>query len=206
MKPHRLLLVDDHRVVREGLRAMLATEPDLTVVGEAATGAEAEALARRVPADLMVLDLALPGRSGLQVLQSLRDQGLALPVVVFTVSSTRTHAEAARRAGAQGFVGKDADPATLLRALRRALGARHSLAPSAAPKATPKQPVSLSPREQDVLRGLIAGESLRELADRLGVRPPTVSTYRQRLLDKLGLQSNVELAAWALRQGWSEPG
>lgn len=68
MKPHRLLLVDDHRVVREGLRAMLATEPDLTVVGEAATGAEAEALARRVPADLMVLDLALPGRSGLQVL------------------------------------------------------------------------------------------------------------------------------------------
>lgn len=205
MTPQRLLLVDDHRVVREGLRAMLASEPDLAVVGEASSGPEAEALARLVPAELMLLDLALPGRSGLQVLHDLRRQGITLPVVVFTISSTRAHAEAARRAGAQGFVGKDADASTLLRAVRRVLGARGGFAPPAAPRAMPPLPVRLSPREKEVLRGLVAGESLRHLADRLQLSPPTVSTYRQRLLDKLGLRSNVELAAWAVRHGWSEP-
>lgn len=188
---------------------MLGREPDLAVVGEAATGPEALALARQVPADLMLLDLALPGRSGLQVLQGLRQAGIALPVVVFSISSSRTYADAARRAGAQGFVGKDADADTLLRAVRRALAAGSAFAPAAQPQAAPPVPpmlVRLSGREQAVLRGLVAGDSLRQLADRLGLRPPTVSTYRQRLLDKLGLRSNVDLAAWAVRHGWSEPG
>jgi DNA-binding NarL/FixJ family response regulator len=139
----RLLLVDDHPVVLQGLRLIVQRAPDLQVAGEAADGAAAEALARQVPADLLLLDVGLPQRSGVQVLQALRRDGIALPVLFYSMVPTGQYAAYLRRAGAQGIVGKEVDEATLLQAVRRVLAGQtvfpgSSAARSACRRARPR--------------------------------------------------------------------
>lgn len=198
----RLILADDHQVVRQGLRAMIARCPDLEVVAEAVDGLEAERLARCVPADLLVLDIALPSRRGIQVLESLRADGIALPILFFSMYPASQYVDYARRAGAQGFVGKDANTTELLHAVRAVLRGRlHFPRPATrsgpAPEGDGLQ--RLSRRELEVMQGLVAGTSIVDIAQALGITTQTVTTYRRRLLEKLGIASNAELATYALR-------
>ncbi|MBU1364673.1 MAG: response regulator transcription factor [Gammaproteobacteria bacterium] len=201
----RVIIADDHQVVRQGVREILSRTPDLEVAGEAVDGAEADALARSGRADLLILDIALPIRRGIQVLESLRADGIKLPVLFFSMYSASQYVDYARHAGAQGFVGKDADEADLLRAIRRILTggtcfpARHRVAPDAAAGDDPFK--SLSRREFEVMQALAGGTSLQEIAARLGVSPQSVTTYRRRLLEKLEVRSNAELVALAIFHG-----
>jgi two-component system invasion response regulator UvrY len=200
----RILIVDDHEVVRQGLRDILAMAPDLTVVAEGVDGADAERLARERPAELMILDIALPRRNGMAVLESLRAAGVTLPVLLFSMYPAAQYAEYARRAGAQGFVGKDSDAATLLRAIRQILNGEPAF-PERLSANGPREDDPfriLSPREFEVMMGLLQGDSLDQIAVRMSVGAKSVSTYRSRLLVKLGLNSNVELAALATRRGY----
>lgn len=198
----RIILADDHQVVRQGLREILARTSDLAVAGEAVDGAEAEAQARAGQADLLILHIALPIRRGIQVLESLRADGIALPVLFFSMYSASQYVEYARRAGAQGFVGKEADEADLLRAIRRILAggtsfpAQNRAAADAESDSNPFK--SLSRREFEVMHALAGGTSILEIAARLGVSPQSITTYRRRLLEKLGVKSNAELVALAI--------
>lgn len=193
----RLIVIDDHPIVRQGLRAIVAADTGLQVVAEAADGVAAEALARETAAELMVLDVQLPRRSGIEVLQALRRDGISLPVLFYTMVPVAQYAAFLRRAGAQGIVGKDSDEPQVLQALRDVLaGGRvfpgHARAPrDAAARAAAVR--ALSPREAQVLQGLLQGRSLVEIAAEMGVGAPSVSTYRRRVLDKLDCSSNAEL-------------
>lgn len=204
MKNARIIIADDHLVVRQGLRNILELAPGLEVVADAADGETAERLAREVPAELLILDIALPVRGGMQVLEALRAGGSALPVLLFSMHPPSQYVAYARRKGAQGFVGKDAPAAELLRAVRRVLGGGTSFpnaSRDAAPAADPF--AALSRREADVARGLLRGDSLESIAERLGVGAKSASTYRRRLLDKLGLRGNADLVALATRLDYS---
>lgn len=201
----RLIIADDHEVVRHGLREMVASTSDLEIVAEAATGSEAEHLARTREAELLLLDIALPGRSGLRVLEALRADGVPLPVLIFSMVPASQYLGHVKRAGARGFVAKGESGAKLLRSIRDVLAGRTAF-PSR--DVTAEDPLlvgtpfaELSPREAEVMRGLLLGHALQRIADELGVGVKSVNTYRRRLLDKLGVQSNVELAALAARHG-----
>jgi two-component system, NarL family, invasion response regulator UvrY len=200
----RLIIADDHQIVRQGLRDLFSRTTDLEIVGETGDGLEAEHLARTLAADLLVLDVAMPGRRGVQVLESLRADGVMLPVLFFSMYPPDQYIDYVRRAGAQGFVGKGADTGDLLRAVRqiRSGGTCFPDRRSARERMTDEAPFEwLSRRESDVLRGLVAGVSLIDIAANLGLNPRTVTTYRRRLLEKLGVTSNAELVALAMRQG-----
>lgn len=202
MKPARIIIADDHEVVRQGLRDIIDRTPDLRVVAEAANGDVAERLAREVPADLMILDIALPVKRGTQVLEALHHSDSHLPVLLFSMHPAAQYVDYARRHGARGFVGKDEDSSKLLQAVRRILGGG-----TAFPRTRNHAPATHSPfaglsrREAEVMRGLLRGEPLGAIAERLGVGAKSISTYRRRLLDKLGVASNAELAALAARHG-----
>lgn len=201
----RVIIADDHQVVRQGLRDILSRNPDLEVVGEAVDGAEAGALARAGNADLIILDIALPICRGIQVLESLRADGIKLPVLFFSMYSASQYVEYARRAGAQGFVGKDASEIELLRAIRRILAGGTSFpvrSRSTPDMAAENNPFKvLSRREFEVMQALAGGASILDVAARLGVSAQSVSTYRRRLLEKLGLKSNAELVTLAILHG-----
>lgn len=199
----RIVIADDHQVVRQGLRDILSRTADMQVVGEAVDGAEADALARAGEADLLILDIALPIRRGIQVLESLRADGIKLPVLFFSMYSASQYVEYARQAGAQGFVGKDADEGDLLRAIRRIIAGGSSF-----PARYRTVPASgndlfntLSRREFEVMQDLVAGTSIVEIAEKLGVSSQSVTTYRRRLLEKLGVKSNAELVSLAILHG-----
>lgn len=201
----RVILADDHQVVRQGLREILSRTPDLEVAGEAIDGVQADALARAGQADLLILDIALPVRRGIQVLESLRADGIKMPVLFFSMYSASQYVHYAKQAGAQGFVGKDADEADLLRAIRRILAggtsfpARNQAAPDAVSDNDPFK--SLSRREFEVMQALASGTSILEIAAQLGVSTQSVTTYRRRLLEKLGVRSNAELVSLAILHG-----
>lgn len=201
----RIIIADDHQVVRQGLRDILARTADLQVVGEAVDGAEAEALARADVSDLLILDIALPIRRGIQVLESLRADGIKLPVLFFSMYSASQYVDYTRLAGAQGFVGKDADESELLRAIRRILAGGTSFPGrnrGTADVAAGDGPFRvLSRREFEVMQALVGGTSILEIAARLGVSTQSVTTYRRRLLEKLGVKSNAELVTLAILHG-----
>lgn len=201
----RLILADDHQVVRHGLREIISRTPDMEVIAEAADGASAEGLVRQHPAELLLLDIDLPIRRGLKVLQSLRSDGYTIPVLFFSMYPAKQYAGCALRYGAQGFVGKDADTATLLLAIRRVLAGYRSFPDHqkryvATATMTETVATALSRRETEVLQGILQGKTLQSIASDLVVNIKTVSTYRARLLSKLGVSSNVELAAWAVKE------
>lgn len=204
MKEARLLIADDHAVVRQGLREIVRRVPGLGIPGEAADGDEALRLALTGEFDLLILDISLPGLNGSQVLRALRGAGSTLPVLIFTMHPPAQYADYARRQGAQGILGKDADATTLLNALLKILsgGVCFPSVPRIARAGQTDDPFALlSEREVEVMAGLLRGETLHAIAQTLGIGPKSVTTYRRRLLDKLGARSNVELAALATRHG-----
>lgn len=200
----RLIIADDHEVVRQGLRDLVSRTPDLEIVAEARDGPEAARLARERDADLLLLDLALPGANGVRVLESMRADGVRLPVLLFSMYPAAQYVDHAKKVGAQGFVGKSESSEALLRGIREVLAGREAF-PAARPGDEPKPDgdpfAGLSRRESEVMRGLLAGHSLQRIAEDLGIGAKSVTTYRRRLLDKLRVKSNVELAALAARHG-----
>ncbi|GAA0968616.1 response regulator transcription factor [Acrocarpospora macrocephala] len=205
-EPIRVLIADDHPIVRQGLRTFLEVQGDIEVVGEAADGAEAVALAASLDPDVLLLDLKMPGLSGLGALTELAARDLKVRAIILTSVSDRADVAPAMRAGAAGFLYKDVDPAALISAIRAVHGGQVLLAPEAAdamldgpnPATTP---ILLTEREREVLTLIAAGRSNREIARELLVAEKTVKTHVSNVLMKLGVQDRTQAALYAVRHG-----
>ena len=201
----RIIIADDHLVVRQGLRDILSHRRDLEIVAEASDGEMAEQLVRSNLAELMILDIGLPLQRGISVVKRLRADGYVLPVLFFSMYPASQYAEIAKKSGAQGFVGKEASANELLYAVDQILDGGNSfpLSKSRPVKSTSVSDsfASLSKREQQVMHGLLTGTSLSALGHSMGVSTKSISTYRARLLKKLEVQSNAELLTLALSHG-----
>lgn len=210
INPVRILLVDDHKVLRDGLRALLECEPDLRVVGEAGTGAQAIALAKSLAPDVIVLDLGLPDLNGLEVIRTLRQHNTPLRIVVLSMYSRREFVVPAIEAGCDGYVPKSATHTSLLQAIRTVLAGERYLHPTAATvligamkddQSEFAQFAALSEREQDVIRLTAQGFTSREIGEKLVISSKTVETYRQRAMEKLGIEHRSDLVKFAVRAG-----
>ncbi|MBI5685040.1 MAG: response regulator transcription factor [Verrucomicrobia bacterium] len=205
----KILLADDHEVVRRGLKQMLADEFGKTTFGEAATAAEALDRACKEKWDLLLLDINMPGRSGIDVLREIKAQRPKLPVLVLSMSPEEEYAVRALKKGAAGYLSKQTVSTELIAAVKKVIAGGRYITPSLAEKlaADLEKPAgaeahdALSDRELQVMKLLATGRSVKEIAGELSLSEKTVFTYRGRLMEKLGLQSNVELARYALKQG-----
>lgn len=203
----RLLLCDDHRIVREGLKQILADTPDIAVVGECADGPAVIRAVRETPVDLVLLDIALPVRDGLDVLKQLKDELPRLPVLMLSTYPERQYAARCFKLGAAGYLNKSADPDELVAAIRKAAmgglyvtpSVAESLAAGLAIKGETAPHESLSRREYQVFQLIAAGMSVSQIAERLALSPNTVSTYRTRILEKTGAANDVGIAMYAVR-------
>ena len=195
-----VLIVDDHPVVRQGLRALLEVQDDMTVAGEAGDGPAAISLAESLRPDIVLLDLKLPGMDGVAVLGPLRAAGLR--VLVLSSASEPSAAAAAVRAGAAGVVYKDIDPAALVRAIRSVHDGNVLLAPEAIGSLIRgSRADTLTAREREVLAGIADGKSNREIARLLRVSEKTVKAHVSAVLAKLGVQDRTQAAVYAVRHG-----
>jgi DNA-binding NarL/FixJ family response regulator len=200
----RVLIVDDHPVVRQGLTALLSVQDDITVAGEAGDGPAAVALAASLSPDVVLLDLKLPGADGIAVLPELAGRHR---VLVLTSATDREWADRALRAGASGVVYKDIDPDALVRAIRAVHDGNVLLATSAAaalrtgPAARGDGLDTLTRREREVLAQITAGRSNREIGRVLGVSEKTVKAHVSAVLAKLGVQDRTQAAVLAVRHG-----
>lgn len=204
-----IAIVDDHQIVRVGFREMLADELDLQVEFEAASGEAALEELRERRCDVVLLDLSLPGLSGVDVLRTIRARHPGLRVLMLSGFPEERYAVAMIRNGADGYLCKDCQREELLAAIRTVAQGRRYVSPRAAELlaaeladgASGEPHQQLSERELQVFLRLARGESVSAIADALALSVKTVSTYRSRLLDKLALSSNAELAAYAIRHG-----
>ncbi len=200
----RVLLVDDHPIVRAGLRHVLASEADLAVIDEAADGEEALALAEASRPDVVVMDISMPGESGLAVAAKLRR---TMPEVRILILSMHDHPEYVRESlavGADGFLLKDTAARDLRRAIRKVLAGESFFSPGLLERLRADAPASpldrLTSRERDVLRGVAAGLTNKDIARRLGISPRTVETHRESLMRKLEIRTVAGLTRFALEQ------
>lgn len=202
MQPIHLLVVDDHPVVREGLLAILATQPDMKVVGEATSAEEALALNVPEPPDVAVLDLRLPGISGIQLVPRLRSRWPEIRAVMFTSYCLEEEVYAALEAGAWAYVRKGAVRTELLQAIRTVhSGERHIPPEIAAQVAEHVANAGLSVREREVLRYVRDGRTNKDVAGVLGISEHTVNLHVKSILSKLGASSRTEAVMLALRKG-----
>lgn len=207
----RVLIGDDHRIVREGLKQVLADAPEVQVVAEAPDGgqvlAQVEALGGRQGLELVLLDVAMPGLDGIDVLQRLRKAHPDLPVLMLSTYPERQYAVRCIRMGATGYLHKSADPDDMLAAVRKVAAGGVFVTPATAEALVSAVgrsdaragPEALSHREHQVYRLLTQGLTVTEIGAQLGLAPNTVSTYRARILEKTGTKNDVELAIYAER-------
>ena len=208
----RVILVDDHALTRRGVRDTLSEHADIRVVGEAGHYAELRELLRRVECDVMLLDINLPGRNGIEVLQQLRDEQSPIKVLVLSMYPEDQYAIRALKVGASGYLNKASDPSLLPDAVRLVFSGRKYITPdialalvdnlTAPSDALPH--TRLSDRELQTLLQIAAGRRLSDIAEALALSPKTVSVYRARVLEKLGLSNNAELTHYALKHGLLE--
>ena len=205
----KVMLCDDHALIRRGIRDTLAEQPDMRIVGEAGEYGELRTLLRSTSCDVLVLDISMPGRSGLDVLHVLKDEGSPIRVLIVSMYPEDQYALRALRAGAYGYVNKGADPAQIVAAVRMvAQGRKYITAEMAqmlveslttpAPEAPHEK---LSDRELQTLTMIASGKRLSDIAEELSLSPKTVSVYRARVLEKLGMANNSELTVYAIRNG-----
>jgi DNA-binding NarL/FixJ family response regulator len=201
----RVLVVDDHAMVRQGLRSFLEVQDDLEVVGEAADGAEAVARAAELRPDVVLLDLRMPGTDGVAALREMTARGLPSRVLVITSFTEPAAVLPAVRAGAAGYVYKDVDPPALAAAIRSIHLGHTLLHPEVARVLTEGEaaadPTRLTPRERQVLAEIGRGRSNREIARALGLAEKTVKAHVSAILAKLGVQDRTQAALYAVRAG-----
>lgn len=203
----KVILCDDHAMVRRGIKDTLAEATDIEVIGEAGNYAEVRALIRTNPCDVLILDLSLPGRGGLEVLASLREDQSPIRVLIVSMFAEDQYAIRCLRAGADGYLNKAGDPAELIPAVRALAKGRKYVTPqisemlvdNLASPTTESLHASLSERELQTLLKIASGKRLSDIAEELMLSPKTVSVYRARLLEKLKLSNNAELAVYAIR-------
>ncbi|HLI28481.1 MAG TPA: response regulator transcription factor [Chloroflexota bacterium] len=211
----RILLADDHAVLRAGLRALLSAEPDMEVVGEAGDGEEAVRQAALLRPDVVVMDIAMPGGGGLQATRAIRALGLPSKVLILTMHAEEQYLLPVIEAGGSGYVLKSGADSDLIEAIRIVSRDEVFLYPSAAKMllgkylervdASDAAYDGLTPREREVLRLTAEGYTGQEIAERLVLSPKTIDTYRQRVMEKLNLHHRSELVKYALRKGLLRP-
>ena len=202
----RVLITDDHGVVRQGLRMFLSLDPDIQVVGEAANGQEAVAMARELQPDVVLMDLLMPVMDGLQATRAIRTEMPEVEILALTSVLEGASITRAIRAGAIGYLLKDTDAEELHRALRGAAEGRVQLAPEVAARLmrevkAPESPEELTERETEVLRLLARGKANKQIASELLVEEETAKAHVSSILLKLGLQSRTQAALHAVRTG-----
>ena len=203
----KVLIADDHPVVRQGLKQMVAAVRDMVVVGEAKNGDEALELARKLDWDVAILDYSMPGRSGLELLSEIKREFPQRPVLVLSMHPEELHARRVLKAGGAGYMNKESAGEELAAALRKvASGGRYvsaalaeKLAVELAPDAEKPPHETLSDREYRVMWLLASGKPINQIAKEMFLSPSTVSTYRVRILRKLALASNAELVQYAVK-------
>jgi len=202
----RVLIADDHSVVRQGLRMFLALDPDLEVVAEAADGAEAVRLARQLQPDVVLMDLLMPAMDGIAATQEIRRELPDMQVLALTSVLEDASVVSAIRAGAIGYLLKNTEADDLRRAIKAAAAGQVQLSPEAAARLmrevrAPESPETLTERETDVLRLLAHGKANKEIAQNLSIGEKTVKTHVSNILAKLGVQSRTQAALYAARIG-----
>ncbi len=203
----KVILCDDHAMVRRGIRDTLADAVDIQVVGESGSYSEVRDVMRTTPCDVLILDLNLPGRGGLEVLASLREAHSPIRVLIVSMFAEDQYAIRCLRAGADGYLNKAGDPSELIAAVRALASGRKYVTPeisemlvdNLASPSTQSLHATLSERELQTLLKIASGKRLSDIAEELMLSPKTVSVYRARLLEKLKLSNNAELAVYAIR-------
>ena len=205
----RIAIVDDHAVVRAGLRQYFAEQVDMEVVAEAANGREALDIVRQGEVDVIVLDISMPDQSGVDALAAIRARDADLPVLILSGFPEEHYATTLLRQGASGYLNKDCDPEELLRAIRTVYRGRKYITAGVAEQLAEglsrggDQPphTHLSERELQVFLRLAKGETIGHMATSMSLSVKTVSTYRTRVMEKMGLESNSDLTYYALKNG-----
>lgn len=210
---HRLVIAEDHTILREGLKALLASRPDLEVVGEATDGRDAVRCAQELNPDLMLLDLSMPRSNGLEALKEIKRISPQTKVLVLTVHKTEDYVFTALQAGADGYALKDSSAAELTLAVRSVLKGERYLSPAIATTVVSgylgsKDGISLKPgfddlssREREVLKLIAEGYRTKDIAEYLCISPKTVEKHRANLMDRLNLHSVSSLTAYAIEKG-----
>lgn len=210
----RIVLADDHAIVREGLKRIVGDAADFTVAGEAADGTEVMRVVRETDFDVLVLDLSMPGRSGMELIKLVKAEKPKLRILVLSMHQEMQYAVRAIKSGASGYLTKETAPAQLEQAIRKiAAGGAYisaevaeQLALGAMPGAAAGLPhESLSDREFQVFRLLVAGDGVSDIAHKLNLSVKTVSTHKANLMQKLGLVNATELVRYALKHGLADP-
>ena len=208
----KIMLVDDHAIVREGYRSVLQKQPGLKIVAEADNGIDAYRLFKETEPDLVIMDLSMPGIGGIETIRRIRQWNPSARILVFTMHQNAAYAVQAVRAGARGYVTKTSPPDALVGAVFDVLGGRIALSPDIdhelAVNRLDGETVAadiLTPREFEVLRLLLAERTTDEIADTLHLSPKTVANLRYLIKSKLGVGSDIELVRLALRQGILTP-
>jgi DNA-binding NarL/FixJ family response regulator len=203
-----IFIADDHAIVRSGLKQIVATTTDIAVIGEAAHGAEVVEKLRACHVDLLLLDMTMPGISGVDLIRRVRAEQPALPILVLSIHNEGQVVSRALRAGATGYVTKDSDLEVLLAAIRKLAAGGRFIDPKLVDAIVFDAPLSdgppheiLSDREFQVLQMLAAGSSINDIADALSLSAKTISTHKMRLMQKLGLNNNSEVIRYAVRHG-----
>ena len=205
----KILIADDHAIVRQGLKQIVAESGDMVVAGEAANGQEALLLARKQQWDVVLLDLSMPGRGGMDTLRQLKAEYPALPVLILSIYPEEQYAIRAIKDGASGYLTKESAPEILLAAIRTAAQGRKYISPTLAEKLAdylesdqqgpPHE--NLSDREYQVMILLASGKTVSEIGEQLVLSVKTISTNRTRLLRKMGMSSNAEVTYYAVKNG-----
>jgi two-component system, NarL family, invasion response regulator UvrY len=203
----RVMLVDDHAIVREGYRSLLQKQDRLRVVGEAADGAEAYRVYKETRPDLVIMDISMPGIGGVEAIRRIRQWDGSARILVFTMHQNAAYAVQAIKAGARGFVTKSNPPDALLRAIGEVMAGRIALSPDIDHELAinrlagePSALDTLSPREFEILQMLLTGKSVDDIAETLHISVKTASNTRYLIRNKLGVASDIELMRLALRQ------
>lgn len=203
----KILIADDHPVVRKGLKEIIEEIPDMAVRGEASTGQEALEKARKGDFDIVVLDISMPGGNGLDILKQLKDEKPELSVLVLSMYPEEQYAVRVLRAGASGYLTKESAPEELIAAIRKASKGGKYISSSLAEKLAfdleidVERPLheTLSDREYQVMCMIASGKTLKEIAEELFLSVKTISTYRSRILEKMKMKSNAELTHYAIK-------
>jgi DNA-binding NarL/FixJ family response regulator len=207
-----VIVIDDHPIVRQGLKQILLEEPDMGVFGEARNSQEALELIRKRDWDIVVLDITMPGRGGLDVLKEIKHERPRLPVLILSIHPEDQYAVRALKAGASGYLNKESAPEELVQAIRKILrGGKYvssafaeKLVSNLGTEAETPLHETLSDREYQVMLMIASGKTTSEIAEEMALSMKTVSTYRARILEKMGMKSNGDLTYYVIKNNLIE--